>query len=89
MLIQYFSHMEMTHLLFFHETIMLWCWFLNLVIVYLFREKQFSLKYISVEIQKLTVITISHRNGQPQRLCPCEVGREIHSSPQIYPFNPL
>lgn len=56
---------------------MLWGWFLNLDIVYWFREKQSSPKHIFVEIQKLIIITISHRNSRPQRLCPCEVGRKM------------
>lgn len=56
---------------------MLWGWFLNLGIVYWFREKQSAPKHIFVEIQKLIIITISHRNSRPQRLCPCEVGRKM------------
>lgn len=56
---------------------MLWGWFLNLDVVYWFREKQSSPKDIFVEIQKLIIITISHRNSWSQRLWPCEVGRKM------------
>lgn len=79
--------MEMPHYSFCHETIMLWCWFPHLDIVYWFRERQFSLQHIFVGIQKLIVITISHREGQPERLCPCEVGRNVFSHQGIH-FSP-
>lgn len=48
------------------DTIMLWCWFLNLDVVYWFREKLFSLKHIFVEIQKF-IVMVGLRGCAPVR----------------------